>query len=49
MLAELIAGWRKVNIKEPFSSIRRKSLDTTSSTSIPRTYFFCEKRTILMG
>ena len=47
-MTELIAGWRKVNIKEPFSSIRRKSLDTTSSTFIPRTYFFCEKRAVLM-
>lgn len=48
-MIELIAGWRKVNIKEPFSSIRRKLLDTASSTSIPRTYFFGEKRTVLMG
>lgn len=42
-MTELIAGWRKVNIKGPFSYIGRKSLGTTSSMSVPRSYFFYEK------
>ena len=47
-MTELIAGWTKVNVKGPFSPIRRKSLDTTSSMSIPRSYFFREKGTVFV-